>query len=73
MDSGLNVVQIKWDDGQDPQIEHGTWNHTCAMIMEKFGLPGDKYVTHTTEDHMDFIFNDPKDATMCRLFLSERI
>jgi hypothetical protein len=39
-----------------------TCNDTCAWAIEKFGLPGDNFNTHCTEDYMDFIFKDEKDA-----------
>jgi hypothetical protein len=69
----LNVVKVKWNHEQDPYVSNAWWNETCALIMERFGLPGDRYNTCVTENYMDFIFNDQKDATMCRLFLSERL
>jgi hypothetical protein len=30
--------------------------------MENFGLPGDKFITHPTEDYMDFMFRHKEDA-----------
>jgi hypothetical protein len=38
------------------------WDETCIWAMEVYGLPGDKFYTHMTEDYMDFIFNDERDA-----------
>jgi hypothetical protein len=32
--------------------------------MEVFGLPGDRYITHPTQDYMEFHFRDPRDATL---------
>jgi hypothetical protein len=49
------------------------WNETCANILEHFGLPGDRYVTEITADHMHFNFNDDKDALMCRIMISDKI
>lgn len=69
MDSGLNIVQVNWQNEQTGIW----WNETCAMILAQFGLPGGKYTTNTTEECMSFTFNDPKDATLCRLMLSERL
>jgi len=43
------------------------WNETCAWVIEKFGLPGDKYETHVTEDYMDFYFTDERDAILFQL------
>ena len=49
------------------------WNETCANILEHFGLPGDRYITEITADHMHFDFNDDKDALMCRILISDKI
>ena len=44
-------VRIPWQ----PFHDIPTWNETCAWAVEQFGLPGDKYTTHPTEDYMDFL------------------
>jgi hypothetical protein len=44
------------------------WNEVTARALEVFGLPGDRYITHLTQDHMEYHFRDPHDAT---LFLLE--
>ena len=49
------------------------WNETCAHILEHFGLPGDRYVTEITADHMHFDFTDDRDALMCRIMISDKI
>jgi hypothetical protein len=49
------------------------WNETCANILEHFGLPGDKYVTEITADHMHFDFTDDRDALMCKIMISDKI
>ena len=49
------------------------WNETCALIVEHFGLPGDRFTSHPQEDEMSFLFKSEKDATMCRLLISERL
>jgi hypothetical protein len=51
-------VRIPWKQGDSITI----WDETCAWAIEHFGLPGDKYSTHPTEDYMDFIFKDERDA-----------
>jgi hypothetical protein len=43
------------------------------MVLEHFGLPGDKYTSHPTENAMSFIFHDAKDALLCKILLSDRI
>jgi putative lipase involved disintegration of autophagic bodies len=40
------------------------WNEICARAIEMFGLPGDRFQTHVTTEHMDFVFNSNKDALM---------
>jgi hypothetical protein len=49
------------------------WNETCANILEHFGLPGDRYVTEITADHMHFDFSDERDALMCKIMISDKI
>jgi hypothetical protein len=55
-------VRIPWKKGDIID-----WNETCAWAIEKFGLPGDKFETHATEDYMDFYFKDERDAILFEL------
>jgi hypothetical protein len=53
-----------------PWIVNGNttkWNETCAWAVEQFGLPGDRFTSHPTEDYMDFHFKDEKDAILFEL------
>jgi len=52
------TIRIPWRIGDTVQ----RWDETCAWAMETFGLPGDKFITHPTEDYMDFMFKDKEDA-----------
>lgn len=61
-------VRVYWDN----QSGHW-WNETCADIMEIFGLPGDRYTSSPTENHMTFTFKNKKDANLCRILVSEKI
>jgi len=56
-------VRISWQTN----YKYAMWNETCAWAIEKFGLPGDKYETHVTEDYMDFYFVDERDAILFEL------
>lgn len=49
------------------------WNESCALVLEVFGLPGDRFVYHPFEDYMTFNFKSKKDADLCRILLSERL
>lgn len=51
-------VSIPWKKG----TKTNDWNLICAYAMEQFGLPGQNFVAHATEDNMDFYFKEEKDA-----------
>ena len=62
------TVTIVWDN------QNGFWwNETCAMVLEVFGLPGDRYESKPEHDYMSFTFKNTKDAELCRILLSERL
>lgn len=62
-------VKINWTN------ENGTiyWNETCAMVLEVFGLPGNRFVYKPYFDYMVFAFSNEKDAIMCKILLSDRL
>lgn len=63
-----NTVTVVWDN------QNGFWwNETCAMVLEVFGLPGQRFVYKPFEDFMTFTFKSKKDADLCRILLSERL
>jgi hypothetical protein len=33
----------------------------CAWAIEHFGLPGNRFITHATEDYMEWMFNSIED------------
>jgi hypothetical protein len=49
------------------------WNETCAMVLEVFGLPGDRFTYTPREDCMVFKFATERDEQLCRILLSERL
>jgi hypothetical protein len=62
------TVKVLWDN------QNGFWwNETCVMVLEVFGLPGNRYVSKPEEDVMSFIFTNKKDADLCKILLSERL
>jgi hypothetical protein len=66
----VHPVQLSWN------ITIGTvrsWNEICADGMELFGLPGDRYITHATQDSLTWQFRDPHDALLFRLKFSEHL
>jgi hypothetical protein len=56
-------VRIPW------QVNHDIhqWNKTCVWAVVHFGLPGDRYETHATEEYLDFYFFDERDAIIFEL------
>jgi hypothetical protein len=62
-------VLIAWKAGDTVS----KWNNHCAMIVEHFGLPGDRFTTEVCADWMSFKFNDEKDAFLCKIMLSEHL
>jgi hypothetical protein len=56
-------VRIPWAKGDTIY----RWDLTCIWALENFGLPGDRYITHPTEEYMDFYFNDSEDAVLFSL------
>ena len=64
-----NIVVVPYSTG-----ENGIWwNETCAMVLEVFGLPGNRYTTQMNPDLIAFNFTSPKDAAMCKILLSDRL
>lgn len=56
------LVRIPW------KIHGATkWNEICACIVEKYGLPGDKFISNPSIQYIDFRFKDDKDAMWFRL------
>jgi hypothetical protein len=64
----LFEIQIPWHN-QD----NNWWNETCAVVVEVFGLPGERYTYHPQYEDMRFIFKSKKDAELCRILLSEKL
>lgn len=56
-------IRIPW------QVNHDIhqWNRTCVWAVVHFGLPGDRYETHATEEYLDFYFKDERDAILFEL------
>ena len=63
-----NTVTVTWNN------QNGFWwVETCAVVVEVFGLPGDRYETKPSHDAMFFDFKNKKDADLCKILLSERL
>jgi hypothetical protein len=64
----VHLIRLPWTG----QSGHW-WNESCADIMEVFGLPGSRFVSHPTPDYMDFYFKSERDKELCKILLSEKI
>ena len=47
------------------------WNELTARIVERFGLPGDRYESTVAWNWMEFKFKSEKDAVFCKIMVSE--
>lgn len=56
-------VEIPWRKGDSVS----RWDKVCVQCVVAYGLPGDKYMTSSTQDNMTFYFKDEKDALWFRL------
>ena len=54
----LYPVRIFWKQGDTVS----GWDEKCVYALETFGLPGERYITHFTEDYLEFIFSKEVDA-----------
>jgi hypothetical protein len=64
----VHVVSIPWAGQKEYR-----WNETYADVLDVFGLPGDRYTSHPSQDKMDFYFKSERDATLCKVLISEKI
>jgi hypothetical protein len=64
------IVQVSWINGLKVA---DSWNEACAKVLGVFGLPGERFYYRPKEDYMIFIFKSVKDATVCRILLSETV
>jgi len=62
------IVRIEWN-----YQTIDWWNESCAMVMQVFGLPGNRFIYHSSEDYMQFRFHSEKDQQLCRIMLSEKL
>lgn len=62
-------IQIDWNTDQGVPW----WNDTCALVLEVFGLPGNRFMYTPHEDYMIFKFTNEKDANLCKILLSDRL
>lgn len=65
----MNEILIHWKT--DDTIT--SWNDLCANIVNRFGLPGDRFTTEVCTDWMIFKFKSEKDAFLCKIMLSEHL
>ena len=59
-----HLVELKWEKGKDTSYY---WTEACAWAVENFGLPGENYMTHPTQDCMRFLFKHEQHAVLMTL------
>ena len=57
-------VTILWGAGAENETQ---WNDISCWCIETFGLPGDRYITDISTQHMTWFFRQAKDAVFMTL------
>ena len=57
----MTAVRIPWNREFENEKR---WNEVCAWAIEYFGLPGDRFITDTNIEYIDFIFKNKNDALL---------
>jgi len=57
-------VTILWGAGAENETQ---WNDISIWCVETFGLPGDRYITDISTEHMTWFFREDKDAVFMKL------
>lgn len=55
------AAHMHWDD---VLMVDESWSELCARGIEVFGLPGDRYMTHVSENYMSWHFRDQHDLCL---------
>ena len=61
-------VTVRWGRGADT-MEY--WDQMSIASIELFGLPGDRFITNISAEHMTWIFRSDQDALLFKLKFSE--
>lgn len=64
------IVRIPWTKENDTTYY---WNEVCIWAIEYFGLPGERFLTSSNLDFMDFIFDNENDALIMALQWNAKI
>ena len=57
-------VTIMWGPGAENETQ---WNDISIWCVETFGLPGDRYITDISTEHMTWFFRQDQDAVFMKL------
>jgi len=57
-------VTILWGPGAENETQ---WNDITIWCIETFGLPGTRYITDITTEHMTWFFRSSQDAVFMQL------
>lgn len=57
-------VTILWGAGAENETQ---WNDISVWCIETFGLPGDRYITDISTEHMTWFFRSDQDAVFMKL------
>lgn len=57
-------VSIMWGPGAESE---DAWNDISIWCVETYGLPGDRYITDLSAEHMTWFFKADQDAVFMKL------
>lgn len=57
-------VSIMWGPGAESE---DAWNDISIWCVETYGLPGDRYITDISAEHMTWFFKTDQDAVFMKL------
>lgn len=59
----VHRVRMFWRSRDEIQ----DWNRRMQWVVESYGLPGDRWISHAKEDWIDILFHTEADAVMFKL------
>lgn len=59
-------AELSWQ-----RVRYAPWNEILAQTVELFGLPGDRYISQTDANIMNFFFKTEQDQLLFKLKWSE--
>lgn len=63
----LDKTTVRIKHPEDDNGSWGYWDEIFIWCVEQYGPPGKRFMTTANTDHMDFMFEDERDAVLFTL------